>query len=60
MSIKEKVNDMIEAIRETEIYSKERGKLSAPALDLIARAYRELPADDADEIRGEILEEIRK
>lgn len=50
---------MIEAIRETEIYSKERGKLSAPALDLIARAYRELSADEADEIRREMLEAMR-
>lgn len=50
---------MIEAIRETEIYSKERGKLSAPALDLIAQAYRELPADEAEEIRRELLKELR-
>lgn len=59
MSIKEKAKEMIEAIRETEIYSKERGKLSAPALDLIAQAYRELPCEEADEIRREMLEAMR-
>lgn len=50
---------MIEAIRETEIYSKERGKLSGEALDLIARAYKELTADEADKIRREVLEVMR-
>lgn len=50
---------MIEAIRKTEIYSKERGKLSAPELDLIARAYKELPCEEADEIRREMLEAMR-
>lgn len=59
MSIKEKAKEMIEEIRETEIYSKERGKLSAPALDLIAQAYRELSADEAEEIRRELLKELR-
>lgn len=59
MSIKEKAKEMIEKIRETEIYSKERGKLSAPALDLIAQAYKELPCEEADEIRRELLKELR-
>ena len=59
MTIREELEKLKREIGQTELYSKERGKLSAPALDLVARAYRELPAEEADAVRREILEVLR-
>lgn len=59
MKISEEPEEMKRKISQTELYSKERGKLSAPALDLVARAYRELPVDEADAVRREVLEVLR-
>lgn len=59
MKISEELEEMKRKISQTELYSKERGKLSAPALDLVARAYRELPVDEADAVRREVLEVLR-
>lgn len=59
MTIHEKLEEMKREIARTELYSKARGKLSAPALKLVERAYRELPAEEADAVRHEILEVLR-
>lgn len=59
MTIHEELEEMKREIARTELYSKARGKLSAPALGLVERAYRELPADEADAVRREILEVLR-
>jgi len=59
VTIHEKLEELKREISQTELYSKERSKLSAPALDLVARAYRELPVDEADAVRREVLEVLR-
>lgn len=59
MTIHEKLEELKRKIGQTELYSKARGKLSAPALELVERAYRELPAEEADAVRREILEVLR-
>ena len=59
MTIHEELEEMKREIARTELYSKARGKLSAPALGLVERAYRELPADEADSVRREVLEVLR-
>ncbi|HIX16933.1 MAG TPA: hypothetical protein H9860_01330 [Candidatus Gemmiger faecavium] len=59
MKISEELEEMKRKIGQTKLYSKERSKLSAPALDLVARAYRELPDEEADAVRREILEVLR-
>lgn len=59
MTIHEELEEMKREIGQTELYSKARGKLSAPALGLVERAYRELPTDEADAVRREILEALR-
>lgn len=59
MTIHEELEEMKREIGQTELYSKARGKPSAPALELVARAYRELPAEEADTVRREILEVLR-
>lgn len=59
MTIYEKLEELKREISQTTLYSKERGKLSTPALDLVARAYRELPIEEANAIRREVLEVLR-
>ena len=59
MTIREELEEMKREIARTELYSKARGKLSAPALGLVERAYRELPVDEADAVRREVLEVLR-
>ena len=59
MKIHEELEEMKREIARTELYSKARGKLSTPALGLVERAYRELPAEEADAVRHEILEVLR-
>lgn len=59
MTIREELEEMKREIGQTKLYSKARGKLSAPALELVERAYRELPAEEADAVRREILEVLR-
>lgn len=59
MKIHEELEELKREIGQTKLYSKARGKLSAPALGLVERAYRELPAEEADAVRREILEVLR-
>ena len=59
MTIYEKLEELKREISQTTLYSKERGKLSAPALGLVERAYRELPIEEANAIRREVLEVLR-
>lgn len=59
MTIREELEELKRKIARTELYSKERGKLSAPALKLVERAYRALPVPEADAVRREILEALR-
>ncbi len=59
MTIYEKMEELKREVSQTERYSKERGMLSALALDLVTRAYRELSADEADAVRREVLEVLR-
>lgn len=59
MKIHKELEEMKREIAQTELYSKERGKLSVPALGLVERAYRELPIEEANAIRREVLEVLR-
>ena len=59
MTIHEKLEEMKREIGQTKLYSKARGKLSPRSLELVERAYRELPAEEADAVRREVLEVLR-
>lgn len=59
MSLKEKAAALADAIRATGRYTTVRGELAVQALDLIEMARRELPAEEADAVRREILEVLR-
>lgn len=59
MSLKEKAAALADAIRATGRYTTARGELAVQALDLIEMARRELPAEEADAVRREILEVLR-
>lgn len=57
--LQERAAALADDIRATGRYTTARGELAVQALDLIEMARRELPAEEADAVRREILEVLR-